>query len=336
MAMMRHFLSPLDVTPDERNWILRRALELKAGARPPQPLAARVGSLFFNPSLRTRVSWEQAAGVLGCSCQTLNAGADMWTMEMDPHAVMDGATVECISDAAGVLGRYFGLLGVRAFPQGKPWEEEKTEPILNAFAERSGTSIVSLEGAMHHPCQSLADHLTLKESFGDNLKGSKVALMWAWHPKSLPLAVPHSFALQAALAGCDLTIVHPEGWDLDAEVLAQTREAAQESGGEVRVCHEVEDGLKGAKAVYVKSWGRPQLPGEPAPPELRSWTFGEDQWAQTDEARVMHCLPVRRNVEIASSLLDSDRSLTLDEAENRLWAQAGLMEFLLTQGRGVK
>lgn len=332
--MTKHVLGPADLTRDERAAILDRAAALKAGEKGPGWSGLRVGGLFFNPSLRTRVSWEQAASILGGRAQTLNAGADLWKMEMDPQAIMDADSVECVVEAAGVLGRYFHVLGIRSFPQGRPWEEEKEEPILRAFCRHSGCSIVSLEGAMHHPCQGLADHLTLREQLGQT-KGAEVALMWAWHPKALPMAVPNTFALEAAFSGANLRIVHPEGWELDAGLMSQVEKAAAEAGGSVRVEQDRLKGLDGAQAVYVKSWSRLSTPGVPAPETMRKWIFDEGAHAATADAKVMHCLPTRRNVEIASSILDSPRSVVLDEAENRLWVQTALIEHLAGGKRGL-
>lgn len=332
MTEPRHVLAPDDLSGEEIDECLERAIALKASREPPAPSRLRVGALYWNPSLRTRVSFEQAAWLLGGNCQTLNASEDTWKIETDPQAVMDGASVENIVEAARVLGRYFHILGVRAFPGVRPWKEEREEPAISGFAEHAGVPVISLEGAMHHPCQSLADLLTLRENFPEP-QGLPVALVWAWHPKALPPAVPHSFALQMAQAGTALSIVHPEGWDLDPEVMAAVRDAAAESGGTVRVEHDRRAGLAGAKVVYVKSWGRLDCWGEPERESqlragLRHWIVDESALEPTDDARVMHCLPVRRNVVIAGAVLDSWRSLVTEQAENRLWAQAGLLQML--------
>lgn len=337
--MIRHFFAPTDLSIQERTQVLRRATELKANQVPADRQNLRIGSLFFNPSLRTRVSFEQAALQLGGTCQTLNASADSWGLEFDPDAIMDQDKVENVAEAAGVLGRYFHILGIRAFPTDQPWEVEKLEPILQAFAKYSGIPIVSLEGALHHPCQSLADHLTLQEHFGENLNGLPVTLSWAFHPNPLPMAVPHSFALQAALAGCDLTIAHPPGYDLDADVMTQVHEASQKNGGQVKISHDQADGLKSANVVYVKSWGAQSLwhdkTAERAQRQAyKNWILNDQTWQHTNNAKVMHCLPVRRNVVIGADILDSPRSIVLDEAENRLWAQAALLEFL-AQSQGT-
>lgn len=321
---MRHFLAPTDLDNDERGEVLARALSFKQMRRPLGSTSLRVGGLYFNPSLRTRVSWEQAAQFIGGTAQTLNAGQDLWKMEMDPQAVMDQDSVENVVEAAGVLGRFFDILGIRSFPQGRGWDIEKEEPVLKAFAEHSGTQIVSLEGAMHHPCQSLADHLTLWEKFGTNLSGLRVALMWAWHPKHLPMAVPNSFAVQASLAGADLVIAHPPGYDLDPAIMAQCPEDC--------VTHSLDEALDLADVIYVKSWGSLSST-QPPDPSLRAWICDEPAMEKASvDATVMHCLPTRRNVEIASAVLDSPQSAVIDEAENRMWAQAGLLSFLSEVG----
>jgi len=329
---MRHFLAPDDITAVERNEILSRASAWKRDQSPPTPANLRVGALFFNSSLRTRVSFEQAVWRLGGNCQTLNAGSDTWQIELDPDAVMDQDKVENIVEAAGVLGRYFHLIGVRSFAGSREWEYERTEPVLTAFTKYAQTPIISLEGCLHHPCQGLADVMTMHEQFGGDLRGLPVTLSWAWHPNPLPTAVPNTFALQAALAGCDLTIAHPEGYDLDPDVMATIQSAAVASGGGVRVTNDQTDGLEEAKVVYVKSWGRIDMWHDKDEErrqraDLRHWRLDTTNWAATDQAKVMHCLPVRRNLKISGELLDSPHSLVLDQAENRLWAQAGLVEF---------
>ena len=322
VAVSRAILSPADLSADERAQIMARAAELKVG--PPLPRSPlRVGAVYFNPSLRTRISFEQAARFLGGECQTLNVTSDSWALEFDPEAVMDGGAAENVVEAAGVLGRCFHVLGVRAFPQSSDWSVERTEPILNAFARHCNCPLVSLEGSAHHPCQGLADELTMREHFGQT-EGLRVTLLWAWHPRSLPMAVPNTFALQASLAGCRLTICAPEGVELDEELMETCQAAA-----DVRFTHSREEGLEGAQAVYVKSWGRRD--GQPHPESLRPWVMDDAALALTPGAKVMHCLPVRRNVVISSSVLDSPASIVLDQAENRMWAQAALLELMAAE-----
>jgi ornithine carbamoyltransferase len=334
MAEVRHYLTPYDLDATQRARVLQRARALKADYIAPRASRLRIGALYFNPSLRTRASFEQAAWVLGGTCQTLNAMGDTWKLELDPDAIMDGDTAENIVEAARVLGRYFHVLGVRAFPSGKePWDSERTEPVLRRFAEHAGCSVVSLEGAAWHPCQSLADQLTMQEHFGQDLTGIPVAMTWAWHPRALPTAVPNAFVAQMALAGADLRIVHPEGYDLDAGFMAQARDAAAASGGRITVSND-RAAVEGAKVVYVKNWAPPGNLTPPVP-ELRHWITDEASLRGTDDAKVMHCLPVRRNVVIAGEVLDGPRAIVTQQAENRLWAQAALVEFLWKE-QGVR
>lgn len=322
-----HVIGPADLPDADRARVLQRARELKALDPNPTPNRLRVGALYFNPSLRTRASFEQAVRVIGGSCQTLNSGADVWSLEMDPHAIMDGDKVENIAEAARVLGRFYHVLGVRSFRGQATWEVERTEPVLRRIAEYAGVPVISLEGATHHPCQSLADLLTMQEHFGRDLTELPVALCWSWHPKALPAAVPHSFVLQAALAGADVAVVHPEGYELDSGILDQARAAAASRGGRVKLFYDREEGLKGRRVVYAKSWGK-LFSATPNDPALRPWCLTEDALQVTDNARVMHCLPVRRNVVISSEVLDGPRSIVVDEAENRMWVQAALVEHL--------
>lgn len=330
MGELQHVLAPTDLSDGDRAWIFDRARRLKAAdamrVAPPHN-HVRVGAFYFNPSLRTRASFEQAVRVVGGSCQTLNAFGDTWALELDPDAVMDGDKAENVVEAARVLGKLFHLVGVRSFRGAQPWSVERTEPVLSAFARHAGVPVISLEGTAHHPCQGLADTLTMKEQLGDDLRGLPVALCWAWHPRALPPAVPQTFLLEAALSGCDVAVVHPEGWELDADVMTRARAEAAARGGAVQVFHDRAEGLKGRRVVYVKSWGRLDVPG-PTPAELRPWLVDEGALSVTDRARVMHCLPVRRNVVLAGEVLDGPRSIVTEQAGNRLWAQAALVEHL--------
>ena len=322
-----HILSPADLPDADRAQVLERARALKAADPHPVANRLRVGAMYFNPSLRTRASFEQAVRIVGGSCQTMNVNQDTWALEFDPNAVMDGDKVENIAEAARVLGRFYHLLGVRSFRGQSTWEIERSEPILRKIAHYAGVPVISLEGATHHPCQSLADLLTMQETFGQDLSELPVALCWSWHPRALPAAVPHSFVLQAALAGADVAIVHPEGLELDSGILDQARTAAAARGGKVSIHYDRKEGLKGRRVVYAKSWG-PLFSGQPADASLRHWCLDEDAMKGTDNGRVMHCLPVRRNVVVSGELLDGPRSLVVNEAENRLWVQAALVEHL--------
>jgi N-acetylornithine carbamoyltransferase len=215
----------------------------------------------------------------------------------------------------------------------KDWEEERTDPILNAFAKYSEVPLINLESAMHHPCQALADMMTIRERLGAGRK--KVVLAWAWHPKCLPMAVPNSFALAAAQMGHDLVIAHPRGYDLDDELMQTTAQQAKAAGGSVTITNDLEAAFSGAQVVYAKSWGSKKFYGatdEDLAERAQyrgNWMVDETRMSRTDSAIFMHCLPVRRNVIVTDGVLDSPASLVIDEAENRLHVQKAVMTKLI-------
>jgi len=232
-----------------------------------------------------------------------------------------------------VLGRYCVAIGVRTFASLKNWEEERTDPILNAFAKYSEVPVINLESAMHHPCQAMADMLTIREKLGEGRK--KVLLTWAWHPKPLPFAVPNSFALAAAQMGHDLIIAHPRGYELDDELMEAVRKQAAGAGGSVSLTNDVDESFAGAEVVYAKSWGSKKFYGN-AEKDIAeraqyrgAWIVDEAKMARTNSAIFMHCLPVRRNVIVTDGVIDSSSSVVIDEAENRLHIQKAIMARLL-------
>ena len=222
---------------------------------------------------------------------------------------------------------------MRTFAALKNWEEERTDPVLAAFAKYSEVPIINLESAMHHPCQALADMMTIREKLGAERK--RVVLTWAWHPKPLPMAVPNSFALAAAQMGHQLVIAHPSGYELDGELMASIHEQAAGAGGKVEVTNNVEAAFAGADVIYAKSWGAKQYYGklereiEERAQYRRQWIVDEQRMARTNKAIFMHCLPVRRNVIVTDGVIDSPASVVIDEAENRLHAQKAILAELI-------
>jgi N-acetylornithine carbamoyltransferase len=214
---------------------------------------------------------------------------------------------------------------VRTFAALKDWNEERTDPILNAFARYSSVPIINLESAMHHPCQSLADMMTIREKLGTGRK--RVVLTWAWHPKPLPMAVPNSFALAAAQMGHDLVIAHPKGYELDEELIAA-------AGGNIEITNDIDEAFSGAEVIYAKSWGAKQFYGDTNQDlatrgQYRSkWIVDEEKMARTNDAIFMHCLPVRRNVIVTDGVIDSSASVVIDEAENRLHVQKAILSLV--------
>jgi N-acetylornithine carbamoyltransferase len=292
----------------------------------------QVGLVFFNPSLRTRVSMEIAVSKMGGTPVTLSVGGDAWAMEYEDGVVMDGAAAEHVKEGAGVLGRYCDLLGVRSFPLGKDYAKDRTEPVLTAFAKHSGVPVVNLESPLDHPCQAMADAMTIRERLR-RTSGRRVLLTWAYHPKALPMAVPNSFVLGASRLGVDLVLARPEGYDLDPAILGAAKKNAQASGGALTVVDDPDEGFEGAEVVYAKSWGALADYGNAEAESarrsrLRDWRVTEARMARGKNAAFMHCLPVRRNVVVDDAVLDGPRSIVLDEAENRLHAQQAILEWL--------
>jgi len=256
---------------------------------------------------------------LGGNAVVLEPGGTSWTLEHREGVVMDSDKTEHVAEFVRVLGRYCVAIGVRTFAALKNWEEERTDPILNAFAKYSEVPIINLESAMHHPCQALADMMTIREKRG--LGRKKVLLTWAWHPKPLPMAVPNSFALAAAQMGHDLTIAHPQGYELDDELMEEIRRQAAGAGGRITVANDVQKAFDAVEVVYAKSWGSKKFYGAPDKEIAEreqyrgKWIVDEEKMARTNEATFMHCLPVRRNVIVTDGVIDSPASVVIDEAE---------------------
>src|SRR5918992_1120888 len=333
--MPRNFLTTADWTREGLEGLLEAAARFKSGEDTSKPLAGRsVGLVFFNPSLRTRASMQVGVFELGGNAVVLEPGGTSWTLEHRDGAVMDSDKTEHVAEFVRVLGRYCAMIGVRTFAALKDWEEERRDPILNAFAKYSDVPLINLESAMHHPCQALADMMTVREKLGAGRK--RVVLTWAWHPKPLPMAVPNSFALASAQMGHDLVIAHPPGYELDEELVSEINRHAFDAGARVSVTDDVEEAFDGAQVVYAKSWGSRQFYGAPQDDiEERAryrgeWIVDEAKMGRTDGAVFMHCLPVRRNCIVTDAVIDSPASVVIDEAENRLHVQKAIMKAVIS------
>lgn len=314
---MQHFISAKDVS--DIDGLIQDAAHFKA-----DPLRARtlgqgkkVGLLFFNASLRTRISTQVAAQNLGLETIVFNVDKEGWALEFLDGAIMNGNSVEHIRDAAPVLGAYFDILCVRSFPALHDRELDYSEHIINSFIKYCGIPIVSLESSTLHPLQSLADLLTITEHLPANKK-PKIVLAWAPHIKPLPQCVANSFAQWVNAWGkSDFVITHPEGYTLSPEF---TQQAV--------ITHNLEDALEGADFVYVKNWSAWEDYG--AMPGLhQDWMLTNEKLSLTNDARVMHCLPVRRNVELSDEVLDGPNSLVTQEASNRVWAAQAVLAKIL-------
>ncbi len=274
-----------------------------------------IGLFFFNSSLRTRISTQIAAMNLGMNCIVMNVGAEGWNLEFTDGAVMNGSAVEHVKDAAAVMSLYCDVIAVRSFPTLTNKTEDYQELVLSQFITYATVPVVSMESATRHPLQSLADVMTMKES--QRTSQPKVVLTWAPHIKALPQAVANSFAEWTLALKYDLTITHPEGYELNADF---TEGATIE--------HDQHKALEGADFVYVKNWSAYTNYGAVLSTDP-SWMLDEQKLQHATNARIMHCLPVRRNVELSDELIDGPRSLIYTQAENRVYAaQAVLKEIL--------
>jgi len=334
--MKRDFLDTAAWKPEAIDALLDLAVRVKRGEVVGGLERKVLALVFMDPSLRTRASFETAMFLHGGHAFVLEPGRGTWTFETEVGAVMEGIGVEHIIDAARVLGRYADAVAVRSFPRGIDWASEREDRVVHNFARYCEKPVINLESVRRHPCQGLADALTLRERFPEP-RGRKFVLQWAWHPKSLPTAVPASAALAAAHLGMAVTLAHPEGFELDPEDVAAIAALAQVRGGSLRVSHDREAALDGAEAVYVKAWGalahhsRPDQERQLRIPH-RAWRMTQDALARTRDGKgiVLHCLPVRRNVEIDDAVLDGPQSAVYDQAENRLHVQRALLLELLS------
>ncbi len=331
---MKNFLITSDFSRDEMESLFDLALQYKNNQISDKPLSGKsVALVFFNPSLRTRASMQVGIYELGGNAVILEPGGTSWTLEHRDGVVMDGNKTEHLAEFVRVLERYVSAIGVRTFAHLENWDEDRSEPILSAFERYATKPIINLESAMHHPCQAMADMMTIREKLGTKKK--KVLLTWAWHPKPLPMAVPNSFALASAQFGHDLRIAHPKGYELDEELLTEIENQAKENGGSLEIVNDAHSAFEETEVVYAKSWGSKNFYGDPQKElEFRDglrnhWIVSKAKMARSNNAIFMHCLPVRRNVIVTDSVIDSPRSVVIDEAENRLHVQKAIMAMLL-------
>jgi N-succinyl-L-ornithine transcarbamylase len=312
---MKLFTSVHDVT--DINALVADALALKKDPFAHQHLGKNktIGLVFLNPSLRTRMSTQKAATNLGMNAMVLNIDKEGWALELRDGAIMNGTTVEHIREAAAVLGQYVDIIGVRSFPGLKDREEDYTETIFNKFVEFCGVPVVSLESATRHPLQSLADLVTITEL--KTRPRPKVVLTWAPHIKALPQAVPNSFAEWMCKADVDFTIAHPAGYELNTDF---THGAS--------ITHDQDAALADADFIYVKNWSAYEPYGQVLPGN-EDWMLTNEKLKNTNNAKVMHCLPVRRNLELSDEILDGPHSVVVHEAGNREWAAQAVLKKML-------
>lgn len=291
-----------------------------------------LGMLFFNPSLRTRTSMELAGAQLGAHVTTLNVGQGTWGFEWQKGQTMTGNAAEHIQEAVGVLSRYYDALGVRVFASGTDYAKDQSDALLHTFAEAATVPVINLESAFYHPCQALADAATLLTQFDGDVRGKRFVLSWAYHPKPLPMAVPNSALLMAARLGMNVTVAHPKGFELDANVMRQAQSYAAAADSTVETAHS-QEAYADADVIYAKAWGGIQRYTNAqrealSRASLSDWRITTDRMQTTNDAAFMHCLPVRRNVVVDDAVLDSPQAIHLLQAEMRLHAQKAILEHI--------
>lgn len=330
---LKHFITTQDLSRAEIDELLGEAARFKR-ERLGRDLAGRsIALVFFNPSMRTRTSFELGAWQLGGYAVVLAPGKDAWGIEFEPGAVMDGEAEEHIAEVARVLSRYVDLIGVRAFPKFVDWSVDREDRVIKGFARHATVPVINLE-TITHPCQELAHALALRERFGE-LAGRKYVLTWTYHPKALNTAVANSALLIATRLGMDVTLLCPTPeYVLDERYMAHARANAEAAGGSLTVSHDIEAAYRDADVVYAKSWGALPYFGrwheeKPIRDRYKHFIVDEAKMALTNNGVFSHCLPLRRNVKATDGVMDAPYCIAIDEAENRLHVQKAVMTKML-------
>jgi len=334
-APMNHFLNTQDWSRAGLNGLLEQAAAFKRNKLGDQLRGKSIALVFFNPSMRTRTSFELGAFQLGAHAIVLQPGKDAWPIEFELGTVMDGETEEHIAEVARVLARYVDLIGVRAFPKFQDWSIDRDDRVLRSFAKYSTVPVINME-TITHPCQELAHAMALREHFGsDDLRGKKYVLTWTYHPKPLNTAVANSALTIATRLGMDVTLLCPTpDYLLDERYMRWAADNVEEAKGSFRVSHDPQEAYAGAHVVYAKSWGAIPFFGrwdeeKPIRDAHKHFIVDEAKMALTDNGVFSHCLPLRRNVKATDGVMDSPACIAINEAENRLHVQKAVMAALL-------
>ncbi len=337
---LRHFLSTEDYSRAEIEALLEQAAAFKRSPQGRHMAGKSIALLFFNPSMRTRTSFELGTFQLGGHAIVLSPGKDAWPIEFEVGSVMEGDTEEHIAEVARVLSRYVDLIAVRAFPKFQDWQVDRQDGVIKAFAQYASVPVINME-TITHPCQELAHALALREHLGE-LQNRKYVLTWTYHPKPLNTAVANSALLIATKLGMDVTLLCPTpDYVLDERYMQAGRANAAANGGSLTVSHDIEQAYAGAHVVYAKSWGALPYFGRweqerPIREAHRHFIVDEAKMALTDHGLFSHCLPLRRNVKATDAVMDSPACIAIDEAENRLHVQKAVMAALLAQQPAVR
>ena len=330
---MKHFYNLAELSVEAVKSLLADAAEIKKHPLGKDLNGRQFALLFLAPSLRTRCSFEVGIRQLGGGVPTLEPPM-FYGLETRDGVKMDGDTAEHIKEAVPVLSNFYSGLGLRVMAAGKSAAEDLGDQMFDAFRTYAKVPVFNMESAIYHPCQALADMLTVGEVLGSHA-GRRLTLTWAPHPRPLPTAVPNSLLLAAAQLGMDVTLAHPEGFDLPEEITAKAAELSQASGGRIRTSHDQKAAFEGAEVIYAKSWGAlsryDSAQAEQASRQAHSnWTVDSSLMGVTANACFMHCLPVRRNVVVTDEVIEHPRSVVLQQAENRLHAQKAVLKALYT------
>ncbi len=328
-----HLISLNDLSKAQVDDLLDLSMRMKKRPAKVELSGKTVGLLFFRGSLRTRASLEAAMTQLGGNTINLTAASDFWELESASGTVMDGRAPEHVKDAAAVLSCYVNALAIRPKPAGNSWAVDRRDAEMRTWAQHSRVPVINMESCLWHPLQALADLLTLRETLGE-LRGKRLAIVWTHSPTPASPAVVHSL-LHAVLAqGMNVNVAHPEGFELDGEVLAQARAVADASGAKFEHTPTAVGATQGAHVVYARSWHSIEDYGNATLAASRrartsSWMVDEKLMAHGTDAKLMHAMPVRRNLEVTDAVLDGPRSLVVRQAENRLHSQKALLSMLL-------
>lgn len=328
-----HFITTQDWSLDELLAIIDRARSLRENPVQRVLRDKTVALVFFNPSLRTRTSFEVGAFQLGAHAVVLEPGKGAWEMAFGDGEVMDGEAEEHVREGARVLSEYCDLIAVRRFPQFRDWSLDRQDHVIKAFARHASVPVINME-TITHPCQELAHAMALGDRLGE-LRGKKYVLTWTYHPRPLNTAVANSAAMIATRLGMDVTLLCPdERYALDERYMTAAKTNAEASGGSFTMSHDIDSAYDGAHAVYAKSWGSLAFYGDwerekAVRDACKHFIVDEAKMTRTSDAVFSHCLPARRNVKATDAVFDSPRSMIIEEAANRLHVQKSLMATLL-------
>lgn len=327
------FVRLADLSDRQVEDILDLSGRLKRGVSRTDLAGQSVGLLFFRGSLRTRTSLVSAVQQLGGQTVNLTAASDFWALEARDGTVMDGEAPEHIRDAAVVMSKYVSALAIRPKAEGNSWAVDREDAFIHAWAKHAGVPVINMESTLWHPLQALADMMTLRETLGE-LSGRRLAITWTRSPTPMSPSVVNSILLAALRSGMDVRVAHPPAHDLDHGVVGEAKRIATERGVEFETGLGMDDAVAGSHVVYARSWESLETYGNKTLAASRvarsgDWTLDERRMARGEEARLMHPMPVRRNLEVTDEVLDGPRSLLYEQAENRLHTQKGLLSLLL-------